>query len=269
MTAACARSPRANGPDPGGSPGPRLSGAIALTATALWAAAIAAQHVTVPRNLRPPDPQAPDRRRMRDAFRRDPRNVGTPWPTGDRTACGMLDLARVDWPAVRVAAELGAGTGALTRRILERLGPGGCLHVYERDPVLAAVLAGEFAADLRVRVHRDAVSLHADLGDGGCADLIVSELPWASMGREARRGLLCLVGRCLTPGSGVLVAVQCGPHQEQAFRQAFGEVRRERARRGWPVLYRLARPRTAPLLAAGLAPAAVPPRSAPAAGSSA
>lgn len=266
MTAVCARNQQADGADPDVSPGPHRTAAIAVTAAALWAAAIPAQHVTVPRNIRRPGPRAADRRLMRDAFRRNPRSAGAPWPTSDRAARRMLDLAGVDWQAVRVAAELGAGTGTFTRQILDRLWPGACLHVYEQDAALAAVLAGRFAGDLRVRLHGDAVSLHADLGDGGYADLIVSELPWAWMGREARRGLLWLAGRCLTPGTGVLVAAQPGPRQERAFRQAFGEVRREHAPGGWPVLYRLARPRTAPLLTAVRTGAAVPPRAAPAAG---
>ena len=135
MTAACARNHQADGADPDVSPGPHRTAAIAVTAAALWAAAIPAQHVTVPRNIRRPGPRAADRRLMRDAFRRNPRSAGAPWPTSDRAARRMLGLAGVDWEAVRVAAELGAGTGTL--------------HPADPGPALARCLPARLRAGRR------------------------------------------------------------------------------------------------------------------------
>src|SRR5581483_6952101 len=74
-------------------------------------------------------------------------------------------------------AELGAGTGELTRAVLERLEPGDSLDLYEINPEFVNVLRADFPADrdgLAISIKdEDVESLPAD----GSYDVIVSSLP--------------------------------------------------------------------------------------------
>jgi phospholipid N-methyltransferase len=236
-------------------PGHHAGLVLAVEALLCAASAMPAQHVKVPSRATPSRGTAGGRRAMRKAFRQDWRNVGTLWVTSDRSVRQLLDLAEVDWPNIARVAEAGAGTGAFTGRILDRLGPGAVVDVYERNRDLHQIVAGRFGADPRVRLHYDAGDMEAVLGRpdraaaavirDACEDLIVSALPWTSMAEADRDRLLAMFGRCLRPGSGILVAIQYSRQQEPSFRRHFADVRHSRGRCGWPVLYRLAGPREA------------------------
>jgi phospholipid N-methyltransferase len=237
-------------------PGHHAGLVLAFEVLLCAASAMPAQHVKVPSQTRTAGQGTADRRAMQRAFRQSPRNVGTLWVTSDRSVRELLDLADVDWRTIERIEEAGAGTGAFTRRILEYAGPATVLDVYERNPDLHQIVDSRYGHDPRVRLHGDAGDMENILAGAhqgvenvvgqAYADVIVSALPWTSMGEAARERLLAMFGRCLRPESGVLIAIQYSRHQEPAFRRHFEDVRYVRGRYGWPVLYRLARPRGNP-----------------------
>lgn len=219
-----------------------LAGEAAVCAAALVSAG---QHVTVPatRPRMPRRIRREDRQAMRAAFFRDWHAVGTLWATGDTSVRTLLNLAGIDWQDARRVMELGGGTGAFTRRILERAGAGTRVDVFERDGQLHAMLRTRFGEDRRVFLHADAAAAEDILG-GDRADVIVSALPWTVMPPGKRDRMLAMLGRCLAPGCALLV-IQYSRRAENVFGRHFADVTRLRGRFGFPVLYRLAAPREA------------------------
>jgi phospholipid N-methyltransferase len=230
---------------------------LVLAAEALLCAisVIPAQHVKVPAPHRQPARGRAGRLAMARAFTRDPRHVGTLWATGAGPGRTMLNLAAAELrTAVRVE-EIGAGSGAITRLILERIGPAAIVDAYERDEDLHEILRGRFGDSGRLRLHYDAAAMGTVL-DGAHADVIVSAYPWTSVPRTERDRMMRQACQCLRPGSGVMVAIQYSRHCEPWFREHFQDVRHVRhGRIRWPVLYRLARPREATGDAAAAEPA--------------
>jgi phospholipid N-methyltransferase len=185
-----------------------------------------------------------ERRTYRRAFRRDWHTTGPVWPTSALTALRMLALAGDPWMSP-VIVEAGAGTGVLTRRILAQASPLAEVHVFERDPGLRALLQARFGHDQRFVLHPDAGQLTAVLG-GRRAGLIVSALPWTSMGAARRDELLGMFARSLDGDAGVMVAIWYSAGQEPVFSRFFAEVRAVRSWRNLPpaVLYQLTGPKT-------------------------
>jgi phospholipid N-methyltransferase len=227
-------------------PGHHAAWVLAAEGLLCLASALPAQHVKVPPATRPPARRRADSRAMRRAFVRDWRHVGTLWATGPGPGRAMLGLADGELrTAVRVE-EIGAGTGAITRLILERVGPAAVVDAYERDGELRDVVRRQFSGSDRLRLHADAENMGDVLG-GEHADVIVSAYPWTSVHPAERDRMMRLACRCLRPGSGVMLAIQYSRHCEPYFRRHFEDVRYLRhGRLRWPVLYRLALPREIP-----------------------
>lgn len=163
-----------------------------------------------------------DRARFVRAFLASPREVGAVLPTSRRTVRAMLDLAPVE--RARLVLELGAGTGVHTREILHRLPADGRLLALELDPALAAPLAAELR-DPRLRVVADsAANLEAHL-DGERPQVIVSALPFTSLGAPARREILDAARRAL-PDDGVMLVLQYSPLVRRELERLFGSVQR-------------------------------------------
>lgn len=79
-----------------------------------------------------------------------------------------------------VVVELGAGTGALSRVVAERLGGRGHHLAVELNPRLADVLAARHPGlDVAVAPAADLPALLAERGLDGC-DVVLSGLPWAA-----------------------------------------------------------------------------------------
>lgn len=113
------------------------------------------------------------------SFLRRPRAVGAVAPSSERLA--MEVLRHCDLRRASTVVELGAGTGAITRVILDHVRPGTRVIVVEIDERHADLLANRFPT---VSVCREsAANLRSILRRHGCdrADVVVSGLPWASM----------------------------------------------------------------------------------------
>ena len=100
----------------------------------------------------------------------------------------------------QTVVEVGPGTGALTRAILEEIGPQTLLLAVELNPSFAAHLQATLPA--RVKVVNGSGE-HLDEYLRGCgrdaADCVVCGLPWANFGRELQQRLLEGVLRALRP----------------------------------------------------------------------
>jgi phospholipid N-methyltransferase len=155
------------------------------------------------------------------AFLAHPRLVGAVLPTSRRAVRDMLDLA--DVPAARLVVEFGAGTGVYTREILARLGPDARLLALEIDPDLAAGLSTQFSDPRLSIVCGSAEHVERHL-DGARADIVVSGLPFTSLGVMLRRSILERARSVLAPG-GVMLVLQYSPLIRSELDRLFGSVR--------------------------------------------
>ncbi|HVM16798.1 MAG TPA: methyltransferase domain-containing protein [Gaiellaceae bacterium] len=166
--------------------------------------------------------RARERARFVRAFLSSPREVGALLPTSRRTVRAMLDLAPVE--RARLVVELGAGTGVHTREILRRLPPEGRLLAFEIDAALADALAAELR-DPRLRVVAEsAANVEAHL-DGEHADVIVSAVPFTSIGAAARREILDASRRALAE-DGTMLVLQYSPLMRRELERVFASVER-------------------------------------------
>jgi len=163
-----------------------------------------------------------ERARFLRSFLSGPRQVGAVLPTSRATVRAMLDLAPVG--AASCVVELGAGTGPLTRDLVGRLGPQATALAFEIDPALAEGLAAE-VRDPRLRVVADSAERMGAHLNGQRPEVIFSALPFTSLPKPVRDGVLAEVRRLLAPG-GVFVVLQYSPFMERDLRRAFGSVQR-------------------------------------------
>ncbi len=134
----------------------------------------------------------------------DPVAVGlpfesSPW-TARRLAEATLDAAIPGRPIL----ELGAGTGAVTKALLERGGRLTDIVVVERDAHLCRVLERRFRG-LRV-VHGDALHLGELLGKAGLSSIgaVLSGLPMRAIPRQMAAGCYAEAFRCMPPGGAII-----------------------------------------------------------------
>ncbi len=156
------------------------------------------------------------------AFVANPRAVGAILPTSRRAVRDMLDLA--DLSAARRVVELGAGTGVYTEEIVARLAPEATLVALETDADLVALLAQRLE-DPRVRVVCDSAENLETYLEGSRADVIVSGLPFTSLGADLRTRILDRVEQALA-ADGVFLVLQYSPLIQSELHRRFGAVRR-------------------------------------------
>lgn len=163
-----------------------------------------------------------ERLRFLRAFVTHPRLVGAVLPTSRRAVRDMLDLA--DVPGADLVVELGAGTGVYTGEILARLHPDARVLALEIDPRLAGLLAERFH-DPRLQVACDSAENLQDHLHGTAVDVLVSGLPFTSLGADVRRRILEQMSQVLSP-RGVALVLQYSPLVQSELRRLFPSVRR-------------------------------------------
>jgi phosphatidylethanolamine/phosphatidyl-N-methylethanolamine N-methyltransferase len=122
----------------------------------------------------------------------NPKAMGSVTPSSPRLS--RLMASRVN-PANSSVLEIGAGTGAITRALLERRVHPKLLLIIERDPSLAAFLRREFPG-VRVRCG-DAIHLNRILAEEsiGQINTVVSSLPLRNLSGEDRvRTVRAMIG---------------------------------------------------------------------------
>ncbi|NDJ57522.1 methyltransferase domain-containing protein [Enterobacteriaceae bacterium 4M9] len=146
-------------------------------------------------------------------FIKSPRTFGSLAPSSPWLCERMT--RQVEWTSVTTIAELGAGDGVLTRRLLNRMSPGAQLDAYEIQPELADRLRVLAEDDLRLQViTRSAERLERRY------DVIFSCLPLLSIPIMPRLRILHQVREHLNPG-GVLVQFQYSPLSEKILSRYF------------------------------------------------
>lgn len=134
-------------------------------------------------------------------FIMSPRTFGSLAPSSHWLCNRMAGLAE-SWDQVNTVAELGAGNGVLTRRLLESLAPEAELDAYEIQSDLIRQLYELVACDARLNViARSAEQLSRNY------DLIFSCLPLLSIPMMSRLRILRQVRERLNPG-GTLILFQ-------------------------------------------------------------
>lgn len=137
-------------------------------------------------------------------FMASPASVGSVMPSSRHLVSAMV--SRVDWSQVNRVAELGAGTGVITRAVDEARLPGSRFSCFERDTNMRSELKQRFK---NIAFYDDAFALRDTAGpvDGEGLDCVISGLPFANFDPPAREQLLRDVYACLNPG-GVFLAFQ-------------------------------------------------------------
>lgn len=145
--------------------------------------------------------------KMLQAFIDDWRSVGSVAPTSRFVAKDMLDP--IDFSKVKVAVELGAGVGNITRSMLRRMRPDARLVSVEINPRFIKHLRKTLHDPRLVLVEGSAEDLPRLLRQQGFdqADCIVCAIPFASLPKELRERICEASAACLAPG-GKMTAVQ-------------------------------------------------------------
>lgn len=135
----------------------------------------------------------------------------------------------IDWSARPTLVELGAGTGPITRAIVDRIaGSGGRLIAIERDSDFANRLRERFASAEGVEiVEGDCRDLRGMLADRGIerVDHVVSGLPVPSFPRELRDDLFRVVSAILDPSGTYRQITELAWVYQGLYRRYFDEVR--------------------------------------------
>ncbi len=140
-----------------------------------------------------------ERLRFLREFALRPREMGAVAPSSPDLAEAMLHGLDLEMAAQVV--ELGAGTGAFTSVIVQRLPQSARFMAMELNPRLAVSLRRRFADKVEV-VCDSAEELCRYLEEAtvGGVDAIVSSLPWVCFPPELRRSILQEIRRALRPG---------------------------------------------------------------------
>jgi len=133
-----------------------------------------------------------------------PRQIGSVTPSSIYLADKMIES--IPWHEVRHIAELGAGTGAITKRLAQAHGDGVSVLLFEQDAYLRIQLADRFP---EYKCYADAGKLLLALKSERieALDCIVSGLPFFNFPKHMRDHLLNEIVQALKPG-GLFVAFQ-------------------------------------------------------------
>jgi phospholipid N-methyltransferase len=150
-------------------------------------------------------------------FTRYPGQIGSIMPSSVWLAEKMTTA--VPWNEVRYAAELGAGTGAVTRRIDAVKEKHAKVLLFEKDTDMRKQLARLYPS---YSCHEDACMLRRVLREEGIPELdcVLSGLPFFNFTQPVRDMLLDEIAASLRPG-GWLVAFQYSTQMRKQLSRKF------------------------------------------------
>ncbi len=137
-----------------------------------------------------------DGRAFLGAFLRDPRSIGSVWPSAPALARALVDAA--DCVDGHHVVELGAGTGPMTAELATRV-PATDLLVLEPEPGLAARCRARVPGATVVEARAEALPALVQARGGRPVDRVVSSLPFASFPAPLQRAVLDAVVDVLAP----------------------------------------------------------------------
>ncbi|PZE20276.1 class I SAM-dependent methyltransferase [Paenibacillus xerothermodurans] len=137
-------------------------------------------------------------------FFRSPRQVGSITPSSKYLARAMVNS--IPWERTQTAAELGAGTGAITEHIKTSAAGRAQILLFETEASLREQLARRYP---EFSCHADACRIQSAMAQLGIAhlDAILSGLPFFNLPQTTRAELMQHIARSLKPG-GHFVAFQ-------------------------------------------------------------
>ncbi|MGN7415230.1 class I SAM-dependent methyltransferase [Paenibacillus sp. SAF-068] len=150
-------------------------------------------------------------------FLRNPKRVGSLLPSSKLLAHKIVHSVR--WDEVRTIAELGPGTGAVTRLMRAHLPKSATVFLFERDPKMRNNLKQTYpgfmfhsnASYLLKRINQE--QIHS-------LDCIISGLPFFNFSREMRHNILSQIHTALRPG-GTLVLYQYSLYMKKQLAELF------------------------------------------------
>ncbi|RPK23212.1 class I SAM-dependent methyltransferase [Paenibacillus xylanexedens] len=150
-------------------------------------------------------------------FLRNPKRVGSVLPSSKFLAHKIVQSVR--WDEVRTIAELGPGTGAVTRLMRAHLPNSATVFLFERDPKMRSNLKKTYpefmfhsnASYLLKRINQEHVQQ---------LDSIICGLPFFNFSREMRQNILSQIHTALRPG-GTLVLYQYSLHMRKQLAELF------------------------------------------------
>lgn len=154
-------------------------------------------------------------------FLKKPKEVASIAPSSPFLIRRVLAASAVH--EARVIVELGPGTGVVTEQILRRMNGDSTLIAVEINPDFADLVRRKLP-DPRLTLHwGPSTEIEEALAAAGCtqADLVVSGIPFSTMGREEGRRTLEAVRRALAP-DGRFVAYQVRAHVQRFAEPIFG-----------------------------------------------
>lgn len=150
-----------------------------------------------------------------------PKQIGSIIPSSRALAAKLT--SPIDWKSISSAAELGAGTGAVTRLIYEQVQPKTKVLLFEKEPVLQERLK---AAYPDFECYDDVLQLQhiasSEAPDG--LDCIISGLPFANFPHQKREEVVRQIAASLKPG-GLFVAFQYSLQMKKMLEEAFDTCR--------------------------------------------
>lgn len=150
-------------------------------------------------------------------FLRNPKRVGSIIPSSRFLASKMLDA--IPWNHVSAIAELGSGTGAITRYIEPRISETTKLILFEMDEQMNRGLQTSFP---KYPCHPDALHLSIVMQqlEIDHLDCVISCLPFFNFDAALRERLLQQITEALRPG-GYFIAFQYSLQMKQHFAKPF------------------------------------------------
>lgn len=150
----------------------------------------------------------------------NPGQVGSVMPSAPGLVSGMV--RKIPWADVRTVVELGAGTGAITKQVLQLKRDDAQFHVFERNLEFRSFLQNRYPG---ISMHAEASNLTRVLAEAGTgsADVILSGIPFALLTTEEQEELLAEIYRALAPG-GTFVAFQYSLLLWRRLRNRFDNV---------------------------------------------
>lgn len=150
-------------------------------------------------------------------FIQSPKDVGSITPSSKYLARAMT--RSVPWHGIQAAAELGAGTGAITEYIKNAAEEPTRILLFEKDPVLRSQLSEKYTG---MACYSDACQIRKAMSAEGIGhlDLILSGLPFFNFPQPIRDAIMNEILLSLKPG-GWFVAFQYSLQMKQQLSRYF------------------------------------------------
>ncbi|MFE6076464.1 class I SAM-dependent methyltransferase [Paenibacillus sp. NPDC057886] len=151
------------------------------------------------------------------SFMRSPKNVGSIIPSSRFLANTMVKQAI--WQENMAVAELGAGTGAITRYIQKNAHENTKVLLFEMDQTMRSILQNEYP---NFNSHPNAATLMNTMRNEGIHELdyIFSGLPFFNFERTLRDTLIEQIHQALKPG-GQFIAFQYSLQMKKQLSEKF------------------------------------------------